>query len=584
MPILMSLLTVALNAAFSALRAPSTGPGNCVCIFGPLSSYYVGSLLLSNGLYVYRLPFDSDPCHGSPALSLPIRLVRPSPFLGTVPTPWPTSPSQTESGFESVCRTSLFLNTERTSPLFAYSAISFQPHAWESNIDVGVYPLCDRLEPTVPQPEGRLVRIHSTLWAHSAELVRDDVLAVFFYCFVRWRDRASIRLRELGVVFKDLRVVGLGAATGYQPIFGSFFNAKVIVENIQARASRRHPALRDSEGIVRPGEMLQFVAKHYCGDIVYSPEDDIHFPKFRVDVVLRFAAKSFRAAHNIAQTKNGLRHVKIRPLAMRLSGSTVSGGEKKRVSIGEALTFFDIISYHSSTRGLDASTALEFVLTLRIATDVRTYQPSYFDRAEQARQYFIDLGFGPSHRQTVSLLQVYEPLARTVREDFKGPVPQTAAEFASTFLASEVSAANRMDIEAYFKEFVGHLSVPSRTNRAQERSTRPCSHHLVEGVVHQYDPSEHEHEEWTKGCWRNVVRRHSTAPASDGSEKFTPSSGGKAAHPMEWTTVTDPTPLRAVPKVVQLVSRQLPSDSRRLWESATSKLLSKEIGEATRAK
>ncbi|KAH9012343.1 hypothetical protein EDB85DRAFT_2038729 [Lactarius pseudohatsudake] len=53
---------------------------------------------------------------------------------------------------------------------------------------------------------------------------------------------------------------------------------------------------------------------------------------------------------------------------------------------------------------------------------------------------------------------------------------------------------------------------------------------------------------------------------------------------MEWMTVTDPTPLRAVPKVVQLVSRQLPSDSRRLWESTTSKLLSKEIGEATCAK
>ena len=51
---------------------------------------------------------------------------------------------------------------------------------------------------------------------------------------------------------------------------------------------------------------------------------------------------------------------------------------------------------------------------------------------------------------------VTNPLARTVREDFKGSVPQTAADFASAFLASEVSAANRMDIDAYYKEFVGH--------------------------------------------------------------------------------------------------------------------------------
>ena len=38
----------------------------------------------------------------------------------------------------------------------------------------------------------------------------------------------------------------------------------------------------------------------------------------------------------------------------------------------------------------------------------------------------------------------------------KGLVPQTAAEFAFAFLASEASAANRLDIDGYFKEFVAH--------------------------------------------------------------------------------------------------------------------------------
>ena len=72
----------------------------------------------------------------------------------------------------------------------------------------------------------------------------------------------------------------------------------------------------------------------------------------------------------------------------------------------------------SSTRGLDASTALEFVRALRIATDtfesttlVSIYQAgeslyqyfdkvcviyegrmAYFGRADQAKQYFIDMG------------------------------------------------------------------------------------------------------------------------------------------------------------------------------------------------
>jgi hypothetical protein len=120
---------------------------------------------------------------------------------------------------------------------------------------------------------------------------------------------------------------------------------------------------------------------------------------------------------------------------------------------------------------------------------------------------------------------------------------------------------------------------------------------LVEGVVHRYDPSEHEHEEWTKvkhvpparvvayleGCWRNVVRWRL---ASEGSGRSTPSSDAKGSKPttMEWATLIDLTPLQAVPKTVRPISQQLPTESRRLWDSVTSRLVSKEFGEATRAK
>jgi hypothetical protein len=59
-------------------------------------------------------------------------------------------------------------------------------------------------------------------------------------------------------MFKDLRVVGLGTAASYQSTFGSFFNPKVILENIR---TMRHPPLRDIlsgfEGVIRPGEMLR---------------------------------------------------------------------------------------------------------------------------------------------------------------------------------------------------------------------------------------------------------------------------------------------------------------------------------------
>ncbi|KAH8995938.1 hypothetical protein EDB92DRAFT_1942830 [Lactarius akahatsu] len=294
---------------------------------------------------------------------------------------------------------------------------------------------------------------------------------------MRKQDCAGIQPRELGVVFKDLRVVGLGAATSYQPTLGSFFNPK--------------PTLRDifsgSEGIVRPGEMLrmlslllsesdmifstnlsiitlrvkrvatlppEYVAKHYCGDIVYSPEDDIHFPKFRVDEILRFAAK-MRANRLGLPRSRDVQH--ITDIAQTILNLCMG-------QVGIPAPVFGHNSNDSSTRGLDASTALEFVRTLRIATDVRTYQPSYFDRTNQARQYFIDLGFGPSHRQTISLLQLRTPshAPRTVREDYKGPVPQTAAEFASPFLGIG---------NAYFKEFVGHPRVQTeRSSGARDHA------------------------------------------------------------------------------------------------------------------
>jgi ATP-binding cassette, subfamily G (WHITE), member 2, SNQ2 len=49
----------------------------------------------------------------------------------------------------------------------------------------------------------------------------------------------------------------------------------------------------------------------------------------------------------------------------------VSGGERKRVSIAEAMaTRARVQAWDNSTRGLDASTALDFVKSLRIMTDI----------------------------------------------------------------------------------------------------------------------------------------------------------------------------------------------------------------------
>ena len=49
----------------------------------------------------------------------------------------------------------------------------------------------------------------------------------------------------------------------------------------------------------------------------------------------------------------------------------ISGGERKRVSIAEMMTTRARVQcWDNSSRGLDASTALDFVRSLRIMTDV----------------------------------------------------------------------------------------------------------------------------------------------------------------------------------------------------------------------
>ncbi|KAI0356868.1 pleiotropic drug resistance ABC transporter [Trametes cingulata] len=350
-------------------------------------------------------------------------------------------------------------------------------------------------------------------------------------------DESDIKRRELGVVFQDLRVVGVGAAASYQPTLGSVLNPLNTIRNIQAAM---HPATRDIlvgfDGVVRPGEMLLVlgrpgsgcstllktlanqrheyhsvqgevwydsltpdqIEKHYRGDVQYCPEDDVHFPTLTVDQTLRFAATT-RTPHTrvggmsreehvskvveVLETVFGLRHVKD-TLVGDASIRGVSGGEKKRVSISEALAARSCLtSWDNSTRGLDASTALEFVQALRIATDiarqstiVAIYQAGeslyqhfdkvcviyegrqvYFGPADKARQYFIDMGYQPANRQTTAdfLVAVTDPNGRIVREGYEHRVPRTADEFAAYFRQSEFARLNREDMDAYRAEFVG---------------------------------------------------------------------------------------------------------------------------------
>ncbi|KAH8118882.1 ABC-2 type transporter-domain-containing protein [Phellopilus nigrolimitatus] len=387
----------------------------------------------------------------------------------------------------------------------------------------------------VPPLPGQISSAQSTLGStvvSDAEQEKFD-LGKHLKDIVKRQEEQSITPRELGVVFKDLRVQGLGSAASYQPTVGSMFNPLLIPEKIRQAI---HPPVRDIlsgfEGVVNPGEMLlvlgrpgagcstllktlanqhaeyhavsgllhysaftpKQVYKHFRGDVIYCPEDDVHFPTLTVQETLSFAARTRMPRRDARlagcsraefvdsitgtlSTVFGLRHVrhtKVGNAAIR----GVSGGERKRVSIAEALASrAKLGAWDNSTRGLDASTALEFVRALRIATDnlgltsiVSIYQASellyelfdkvcvinegrmvYFGSAGKARQYFIDMGWEPANRQTTAdfLVAVTDANGRTARAGFGARVPRTADEMAAHFQTHALADANRADVAAF---------------------------------------------------------------------------------------------------------------------------------------
>lgn len=110
------------------------------------------------------------------------------------------------------------------------------------------------------------------------------------------------------------------------------------------------------------------VHRYYRGDVQYLPEDDVHFPTLTVGQTLDFAAKSrtphsripgesredfVRLMTDVITTVFGLRHVRD-TLVGDAAIHGISGGEKKRVSISEALAARSVInSWDNSTRGLE---------------------------------------------------------------------------------------------------------------------------------------------------------------------------------------------------------------------------------------
>ncbi|KAJ2898271.1 putative brefeldin a resistance protein [Zalerion maritima] len=295
---------------------------------------------------------------------------------------------------------------------------------------------------------------------------------------------AGIRPKHIGVYWDGLTVKGMGGARNFVETFpDSFVNFFDVITPVKrmlgmGKKGTEVKILDRFRGVCKPGEMVLVLGKpgagcttflkaiannrygytaiegdvkygpftskefkHYRGEAVYNAEDDIHHPTLTVEQTLGFALdvktpgklpeglskKDFKEKvitmmlnmFNIEHTRNTI----VGDHLIR----GISGGERKRVSIAEMMvTNASLNSWDNSTRGLDASTALDFVKSLRVVTDlykattfVSLYQASeniyrqfdkvlvidggqqvFFGSAKEARGYFESLGFAPRPRQT----------------------------------------------------------------------------------------------------------------------------------------------------------------------------------------
>ncbi|KAG5954743.1 hypothetical protein E4U57_004137 [Claviceps arundinis] len=364
--------------------------------------------------------------------------------------------------------------------------------------------------------------------------------------------------RSMGVSYRNLSVFGSGSALQLQNTVGSAVAAPLrLGEFFSFSKKSRKQILHSFDGFLKPGELLivlgrpgsgcstllkticgelhglelgeqskidyngisqKRMIKEFKGEMIYNQEVDKHFPHLTVGETLEFAASVRTPEHRIQHMSRSEYCQYIAKVVMAVFGLShtyntkvgndfvrgVSGGERKRVSIAEMMVAGSpLTAWDNSTRGLDSATALKFVSSLRLASDlgqranaVAIYQASqsiydlfekatvlyegrqiYFGPADRAKRYFEEQGWFCPPRQTTGdfLTSVTNPQERRARKGFENKVPRTPEDFERLWRESAEYKALLQSMDAHDEEFSGPRQGESLTQFRKEKNVRQAN-------------------------------------------------------------------------------------------------------------
>lgn len=263
---------------------------------------------------------------------------------------------------------------------------------------------------------------------------------------------------------------------------------------LRAITSKNHTNVSALGKILYGGLSPDQINRKYRGEVVFVDEEDTHFPTLTVGQTLQFALKN-KVPHRSRRLKGESRQQFIETcieVMLKMFGMThvrdtivgdqavrgVSGGERKRTTISEALaTRASVIAWDNSTRGLDASTALDYARSLRIITDLAQrstiatlYQVSesifdlfdrvaiidqgrciYYGPRKFVRSYFYELGYDTPDRQTTAdFVTALTDVNQVVfRPGMQNQAPKTAQDRERVWRSSNLYHQLEAEMESY---------------------------------------------------------------------------------------------------------------------------------------